>query len=53
MDGIRMLRLNVFGPNLAAKKVYTQMGFEQGGSIPQGVLYKGEYVSYDLMYKKL
>ncbi len=53
MDGIRMLRLWVFGPNTQAKNLYKKLGFVECGSIPEAILRKGEYISHDLMYKKI
>lgn len=43
--GIKVLVLEVFGSNTAAKTLYTKMGFKDAGAIPSGVFRKGKYLA--------
>jgi L-amino acid N-acyltransferase YncA len=42
--GIKVLVLEVFGSNSAAKTLYTKMGFKDAGRLPKGVFRKGKYI---------
>lgn len=53
MGNMKLLRLWVFGPNHYAKRLYRKFGFELCGSVPESILYRGKYISHDLMYLKL
>lgn len=42
--GLRVLVLDVFDSNTAAKSLYAKMGFKDAGRIPMGVFKKGKYI---------
>jgi len=53
IEGLRLLRLQVYSPNSVARHLYEKLGFVDYGNLPKGVWYKGEYVDEVVMYKKL
>lgn len=48
---LRIVELGVFANNPIAMEMYKKFGFVQHGSLPQGVLRKGEYHDHHMMYK--
>ncbi len=44
IPGLRILLLYCFETNIPALRLYTKLGFQETGRIPQGTLYKGEYI---------
>lgn len=48
---LRIVELGVFANNPIAFAMYKKFGFVQHGSLPQGVLRKGEYHDHHLMHK--
>lgn len=53
LTGIKIIILNMFGPNEVAKRLYEKMGFIEYGRLPKGIVYKGEFVDYVYMYKEI
>lgn len=51
--GIKQAILGVFANNKIAYKLYRKLGFQEYGSLPHGVLYKGQYIDEILMHKLL
>jgi RimJ/RimL family protein N-acetyltransferase len=51
--GLKMLELQVYSTNQTAKKLYEKMGFVEYGTLPEAVLYQGEYIDRVHMYRKL
>ncbi|MCX7881368.1 MAG: GNAT family N-acetyltransferase [Patescibacteria group bacterium] len=45
IKGIKMIVLDVFGPNKKAISLYKKLGFEVYGVLEKGLLYKGKYIS--------
>jgi RimJ/RimL family protein N-acetyltransferase len=50
IPGLRIIKLEVFGTNNIAQSLYKKVGFKESGRIPQGILYKGEYIDDIAMY---
>lgn len=46
IEGLRIIRLGVFGNNHIAQSLYKKIGFKETGRTPGGILYKGEYVDH-------
>ncbi len=53
IDGLRILRLQMYSPNTVARHLYEKLGFIQYGELPSGVWYKGEYINEVIMYKNI
>lgn len=53
MNGIKQVILHVYGPNEAAQKLYTKLGFKEAGRIPRNIYFHGEYVDGVTMYLDL
>jgi len=53
MAGLRMITLSVYKPNKIAYDLYHKLGFVESGTLPQGILFHGEYVDEIEMYLKL
>ena len=51
--GISKVILGCFANNQIGLSLYKSLGFEEYGRMPEGVLYKGEYIDEVLMYKDL
>lgn len=51
--GLLMLELSCFANNTTACNLYTSVGFEKVGRIPQKLAYKGEYIDSIVMVKDL
>ena len=49
----RIITLGVFGNNPLAMGMYKKFGFKEFGKLPEGILYKGQYVDHIYMYKKV
>jgi ribosomal protein S18 acetylase RimI-like enzyme len=50
---LRIITLSVFEENVAATEMYRKLGFKEYGRLPDGSLYKGQYVDDIFMYKKI
>lgn len=53
LQGLHMIELTVFANNPVAIKLYTSVGFQEGGRIPEKIQYKGELVDEIVMYLKV
>lgn len=53
LKGLKIIDLDVFGSNLAARKLYKKMGFIECGLLPRGYRRKGKYDDCVWMYKKI
>ena len=53
MAGLRIITLSVYKPNEIAYTLYRKLGFVEYGTLPQGILFHGEYVDEVEMYLKL
>ncbi len=53
LGGLKLVTLGVFGCNISARGMYEKLGFKEYGSLPKGVLYKGQYVDHVYMYKEV
>lgn len=53
LDGIQIVRLDVYATNNIAQKLYSKNGFKEYGRLPKSILYRGEYVDLIEMYKVL
>ena len=42
--GLKMIILDVFGPNKISQNLYKKFGFKEHGRLPEGIFYKGKYV---------
>lgn len=49
----RIITLGVFGNNPLAMEMYKKFGFREFGRLPEGILYKGQYIDHIYMYKKV
>lgn len=52
LPDIKLLNLSVFAENIAAIALYTKLGFQQYGVLPEGVYYQGQFIDHILMYRK-
>lgn len=50
---LRIVVLSVFANNPIARSLYESLGFIEYGSLPKGVLHKGEYITHNFMYKEI
>lgn len=53
ISGLRQIILEVYGKNDIARAMYKKLGFVEAGSIPGGLIYKGEYIDDITMYLQL
>lgn len=53
IPGLRIITLGIFSNNPQAYKLYQEFGFEEYGNLPEGVLYKEQYINHLFMFKKL
>ena len=53
MPNLKMIELEVYEINEAAKNLYKKLGFTEVGTMPEAILYKGQYVGDTIMYLKL
>jgi len=53
LKDLKIIVLEVFGPNEKAIEMYKKFGFVESGRLPGGILYKGEYVDDIQMYMKV
>ncbi len=53
MKNIRILTLDAYGMNTTAINLYKKIGFKELGTLPKGVLYKGEYIDDIKMYYQI
>ncbi|PIZ66708.1 hypothetical protein CO051_00355 [Candidatus Roizmanbacteria bacterium CG_4_9_14_0_2_um_filter_39_13] len=53
MQGLRIIRLTVYGSNNTAQNLYKKMGFLECGRLPKGVLYRGTYLDMIEMYLEI
>lgn len=53
MPNLRMIELEVYDINQAAKSLYKKLGFVEVGTMPEAILYKGQYIGDTIMYLKL
>jgi RimJ/RimL family protein N-acetyltransferase len=51
LHGLKIITLGVFANNPIAKKMYEKKGFQKHGTLPAGLLYKGQFVDHEYMYK--
>jgi len=50
---IQMIQLSVYSPNTLAYGLYTKLGFQEVGRIPNKVLFHGELVEEVIMIRSL
>ncbi len=50
---LEIVELSVFANNPIAINLYKQMGFEEYGSLPKGILHRGEYIDHLYMFKEV
>lgn len=53
LDGLRMIRLDVFDGNTAAQSLYQSLGFVETGRTPEAVFRRGEYIDSIQMVLRL
>jgi len=53
IPGLKLLTLNVFGPNSIAKNLYTKLGFAEYAKLTNGVWYKEGYIDEIKMFLSL
>ena len=53
LEGLRLITLSVYEPNVVALELYTKLGFVEAGTIPGHILHRGEYVGQVTMYLEL
>ena len=53
IKGLKMIKLTAFGVNAQALELYQKLGFREFGSLPQGLLYRGEYIDEKYMHLPL
>lgn len=53
LEGLKIIILTMFGTNDVAKKLYEKMGFIEYGRLPEGIIFKDQFVDYVYMYKDL
>ncbi len=53
IKGLRMVILDVYEPNTAARSLYKKLSFIEAGMIPQACFYRGQYVGKETMYLNL
>lgn len=53
LKGLKIIMLGLFGNNEIAKKLYTKMGFVEFGTLPKGLIYKGQPIDHLYMYKEI
>ncbi len=52
LSQLKIITLGVFGNNPLASAIYKKFGFKEFGTLPEGILHKGEYINHVYMYKK-
>ena len=50
---LKLVELGVFDNNAPARSMYEKFGFKHHGTLPEGLLHRGEYRDHVYMYKKL
>lgn len=53
LPALRVIKLIVFANNLIARELYKKLGFIECGTLPEGLLYKGEYIDQIEMFQKI
>lgn len=53
LPDLRVITLGVFPNNPIAVSMYEKFGFKEYGRLPEGILYKGEYLDHIYMWKKI
>lgn len=53
ISGLKIITLIVFGANQIAINLYKKLGFKECGRLPDGLLYKGDYMDEVRMYLEL
>jgi RimJ/RimL family protein N-acetyltransferase len=49
--GLTLFRLDVYGPNTVARRLYEREGFVDYATLPGGVLHRGQPVDLVSMYR--
>lgn len=50
---LKIIKLQVYSPNILAQNLYKKFGFIEYGRLPGGIKYRNKYVDAILMYKKV
>ncbi|HRN70699.1 MAG TPA: GNAT family N-acetyltransferase [Candidatus Woesebacteria bacterium] len=50
IDGLKIITLSVYKPNTSAHELYKKLGFVEYGLLPEGTIYKDEFIDKILMY---
>ncbi len=50
ISGLKIIKLNVYGPNEPARALYKKVGFKEYGRLPGGLKYKEKYYDMIEMY---
>jgi len=50
---LKIIELSVFANNPIAISIYKNFGFVEYGTLPKGILHKGEYIDHIYMFKKI
>jgi L-phenylalanine/L-methionine N-acetyltransferase len=50
---LKIVYLGLFANNFFARAMYEKFGYQEYGSLPEGIFYKGDYIDHVYMYKKI
>ena len=53
LPSLQIVVLSLFASNAKAREMYEKFGFKEYGRLPKGLLYKGEYIDHEFMYKNI
>lgn len=53
LPGLRIVMLGCYANNHVALNLYKKLGFVEYGTLPEGILQKGQFIDHIYLYKKL
>jgi ribosomal protein S18 acetylase RimI-like enzyme len=53
LPDLKLITLGAFATNPLAIQMYEKFGFKEYGTLPEGIVHKGEFIDYKYMFKKV